>query len=212
MKSKVHCGHQKLLKKNRIDDGTENGQKVNLVLNDIVVAVDPAVTYTEKSDHTGIVVVGSVGSGLQREFYVLEDYSIKAPTHVWAKEAVVAWWKSGASHIIYESNQGGDTIKDIILTAASKLLEEGAIDVLPRLEAVRATQGKMDRAEPVANLYMLGRVHHYGKFILLEEQMLTWSPASSEKSPDRLDALVHGIRFLNPTPSRGAPAGVGSMR
>ena len=37
--------------------------------------------------------------------------------------------------------------------------------------AVRASRGKVARAEPVAALYEQGRVHHLGAFPLLEDQM-----------------------------------------
>ena len=62
--------------------------------------------------------------------------------------------------------------------------------------AVRATRGKMLRAEPVASLYEQGRVHHVGFFAKLEEQMCEYVPGNGAKSPDRMDALVWAITEL----------------
>jgi len=62
--------------------------------------------------------------------------------------------------------------------------------------AVRATRGKLLRAEPVAALYARDLVRHAGEFPILEEQMLGYSPANDSDSPDRLDALVWALSEL----------------
>ena len=51
------------------------------------------------------------------------------------------------------------------------------------------------RAEPVAQLYEQGRIHHIGEFPELEDQMLMWDPMDEDPSwsPDRMDALVWAI-------------------
>ena len=41
--------------------------------------------------------------------------------------------------------------------------------------AVRASRGKVVRAEPVAALYQQGRVHHIGTFPQLEDQMTNFT-------------------------------------
>ena len=60
--------------------------------------------------------------------------------------------------------------------------------------AVRASRGKIVRAEPVAALYDQGRVHHIGTFPQLEDQMANFTSdidrAAAGYSPDRVDALV----------------------
>jgi hypothetical protein len=61
---------------------------------------------------------------------------------------------------------------------------------------VTATTGKLTRAEPVAALYEQGRVSHIGFHPELEEQLLGFTAAPGEKSPDRLDAAVHAITDL----------------
>ena len=59
---------------------------------------------------------------------------------------------------------------------------------------VRASRGKLTRAEPIAALYSQGRVKHVGVLSELEDQLTAWVPG--EKSPDRLDALVWALTSL----------------
>ena len=63
--------------------------------------------------------------------------------------------------------------------------------------AVRASKGKIKRAEPIAALYEQGRVHHVGSFDKLEEQMTSYVPSMITASPDRMDALVWGLSELS---------------
>ena len=62
--------------------------------------------------------------------------------------------------------------------------------------AVRASRGKIVRAEPIAALYEQGKVKHVGKLTELEEQMTSYTPTTG-KSPDRLDALVWALTELS---------------
>ena len=66
--------------------------------------------------------------------------------------------------------------------------------------AVRASRGKVVRAEPVAALYQQGRVHHIGTFPQLEDQMTNFTSdidrAAAGYSPDRVDALVWAFSEL----------------
>lgn len=64
------------------------------------------------------------------------------------------------------------------------------------IKLVDSRRGKALRAEPVSSLYEQHKVHHVGVFKELEEQMTTWVPGVGD-SPDRVDALVHGITFMN---------------
>jgi phage terminase large subunit-like protein len=70
-----------------------------------------------------------------------------------------------------------------------------AVDPAVPVRKVYARQSKKERAEPVAALYGRGWVHHVGYFADLEAQMTSWVPGD-EKSPDRLDALVHLVTAL----------------
>lgn len=63
-----------------------------------------------------------------------------------------------------------------------------------RLVPVTATRGKMTRADPVVQAYTPGRVHHVGRFVDLESQLVSWLPGMD--SPDRLDADVWLVTHL----------------
>jgi phage terminase large subunit-like protein len=61
---------------------------------------------------------------------------------------------------------------------------------------VRATKGKLARAEPVYALYQEGRVFHVGQLPILEQQMASFRPDAMDGSPDRVDALVWALSSL----------------
>lgn len=149
----------------------------------IVVSIDPAITAKAESDETGIVVLGKDPQG---NGYVLEDGSgIYTPLQ-WATESQRLADKWGATAYIGENNQGGDMVESTIRQ----------VDRKRRVKLVRATKGKYLRAEPVFSMYEQNRIFHVGEFPKLEQQMITFNPESNEKSPDRVDALVHGLTEL----------------
>jgi phage terminase large subunit-like protein len=147
----------------------------------VVVAIDPAVTSTEGSDETGIVVAakGSDGRG-----YVLADRSLRGSPDAWARAAVDAAHEFKADRVVAEANNGGDMVELTLRTVDRSL----------PYRKVWASRGKQTRAEPVAALYEQGRCHHLGAFPELEAQMTGWVPGQS--SPDRLDALVWAFSEL----------------
>ncbi len=149
----------------------------------IVVAIDPAVTSNPESDETGI---GVVGLGFDGRCYVLEDLSLRGTPMEWARVAIIALMKWRGDRIVAEVNNGGD------LVAANIYGQHSGVP----FRAVRASRGKLTRAEPVSALYERGLVSHCGKFPELEDQMTGWTPQSGEKSPDRLDWLVWAIYDL----------------
>jgi phage terminase large subunit-like protein len=158
--------------------------RMHPVLIRIVVAIDPAVSKTEDSDETGIVVVGL---GIDGHGYVLDDLSGKFTPAEWAKRAIRAFNILQADRIIAEANQGGDLV----------VANLRAVDPHVPVKAVRASRGKRTRAEPIASLYEQTRVHHVGVFAQLEDQMVAWDPVLSPyDSPDRMDALVWGLTEL----------------
>ena len=65
---------------------------------------------------------------------------------------------------------------------------------MPAVIEVHAKQGKRLRAEPIAQLYAQGLVHHVGEHPRLEGQLVTWIPGMD--SPDRMDARVHALTEL----------------
>ena len=150
-------------------------------LSRIIVAIDPAVSNTSKSDETGIIVAGKGPNGFG---YVLEDASGKYSPSGWAKKAVGLYHKYSADKIVAEINQGGDMVESNIRTYDKNI----------PYKKVRASRGKQIRAEPIASLYEQGKVFHIGDFIKLEDQLTTWCPGND--SPDRLDALVWALTEL----------------
>lgn len=147
----------------------------------VVVSVDPAVTSGEDSDETGIIVTGKDEFG---HAYVIEDCSVKGSPDEWGRVAVEAFRRHQADRIVAEVNQGGDMVRYVLET----------IDKNVPLKMVRASRGKVARAEPISALYEQGKVHHVGAFHKLEDQMCTWEPGMP--SPDRMDALVWGLTEL----------------
>ena len=166
-----------LIEEARLKDDTERQ------LTQIIVAVDPAVTANENSDETGIVVVGKDHNN---EFYVLEDLSGRHSADKWGKIAINAFYEWEADRIVAEVNNGGDLVERLIRN----------IDHNVSYRSVRATRGKILRAEPIAALYEQRRVHHIGALPELESQMCSYT-GEANSSPDRLDALVWGITELS---------------
>ncbi len=160
-------------------------------LDRVVVAVDPPVSGGTRSDECGIIVAGVVSKGGPGEWraVVLEDASLgSASPQAWAERAVQAFHDHRAERVIAEVNQGGDLVEAVIRQ----------VDPLVPYRAVRASRGKVARAEPVAALYEQGRVKHLRGLALLEEQMalMTAQGFAGRGSPDRVDALVWALHDL----------------
>lgn len=160
-------------------------------LSRIVVAVDPPVTGHGGSDECGIVVVGAMTEGPLQDWraVVLEDASVSAASpDAWARAAIAALERHGGERLVAEVNQGGDLVESVIRQ----------IDPLVPFRAVRASKGKVARAEPVAALYEQGRVSHLRGMGALEDQMCRMTARGYEGrgSPDRVDALVWALTDL----------------
>lgn len=155
-------------------------------LSRIVVALDPPVTSTSRSDACGMVVAGLGPDG---RAYVLADRTLQGrEPHVWARAAIALYQDYRADRIVAEVNQGGDLVMSVLRQ----------IDDTVPIKKVHATRGKWLRAEPVAALYAEGRIAHVGTFDLLEDQMCCFGADGMPggRSPDRLDALVWAITDL----------------
>ncbi len=165
----------------------------DVTLERIVVAVDPPATSGEKANLCGISVVGLGDNG---HAYVLEDASLGgARPEEWGRAAVMAYLRYEADRIVGEENQGGEMVEHVVRSIDGNVSYKG----------VRATRGKVVRAEPVSALYEQQRVHHVGPggplgpFKALEDQLLLFAPGvtfDSAHSPDRADALVWAMTEL----------------
>lgn len=154
----------------------------------VVVAVDPATSYGEKSDETGIVVAGR---GVDRHAYPLADRSGRYAPDQWARQVVKAFREFEANLVVAETNNGGDMVEHTLRT----------VDPNIPIKKIHAKKAKRIRAEPVAALYEQGKVHHVGLgFSLLEDQLVSTDLDDPKRDghDDRLDALVYAITELMP--------------
>lgn len=151
----------------------------------IVVAVDPPVTGTARSDACGIIVAARQGEGA----LVLEDATLQGvEPMIWARRAVAAYRAHEADCIVVEINQGGDLVRQLLAQA----------DPSVPVRTVRASRGKWVRAEPVAALYARGLVSHAEGLTALEDELCSFGPdgKADGHSPDRVDALVWALTEL----------------
>ena len=167
----------KMIEEGRLNENEERDLK------QIIVAIDPAVTANENSDETGIIVAGK---DYNDRFYVLEDVSGVYTPDKWGRKAIDCYYEWQADRIVAEVNNGGDLVERLLRS----------IDPHIPYRSVRATRGKLTRAEPISALYEQKRVHHVGYFSELESQMCSYT-GETKPSPDRLDALVWAMTELS---------------
>lgn len=148
---------------------------------DIIISFDPAVTNKKSSDEHGVAVLAK----LKDDLHILECFEKKEDINVIVKEIIKLYKLYNCSKLVCEVNNGGDFIP--------ALINNHAPDVY--CESVRATRGKLLRAEPVAALYKNGKVFHTKHFNKLEDQMVTYTGTGD--SPNALDALVWGVTYLH---------------
>jgi phage terminase large subunit-like protein len=104
--------------------------------------------------------------------------------------------------VVAEVNQGGALVRNAINT----------IDPSIKVLEVHSKYGKALRAEPITLAYEQGRVHHVDYLPDLESQMISWIPGETRNSPDRVDALVHGLTALLIKPPPGFIGGTITAR
>lgn len=152
----------------------------------VVVAVDPSGTKGDGGgDNIGIVVAGL---GTDGHAYVLEDATCQLSPEGWGRRVADRYKRWEADRVVGEANYGGDMVRFTVQTADKSL----------PYRDVKATRGKVVRAEPISALYEQGRVHHVGEFPDLEDQMCNFTANGyvGDGSPDRADALVWALTEL----------------
>ena len=149
----------------------------------IAISVDPAVTSNPDSDEHGIF---AVGLGFNDKGYVLEDGTGIYTPNGMARKVVSLYDKWEANIVVGEVNNGGDFIEAVIKNMDSKIA----------YKSVRASRGKVTRAEPIVNIYEKGDILHFGNQDKLEIELTTWNPTLGQKSPNRLDSIVWGFTEL----------------
>ena len=157
----------------------------------VVVAIDPAVTSGENANATGITIQGIDTRQPLPHFYVLADRSVEHASPLeWGQAALNAFHEFEADLMIGEVNNGGELVERNVK----------AIEPNVPFKMVHASRGKIMRAEPIANLYEQGRVHHVGELPELEDEQCSYSPQMETEginSPNHLDAAVWGLTALS---------------
>lgn len=159
----------------------------------IIVSVDPAGSTGKRSDETGIIVCGLKG----QQGFVLADATGKWSPADWARKTVSLYQLYNADAIIAENNFGGQMVKENI----DHYLQTN--NEVARVIVTHASRSKELRAEPIVGLYEQQRVFHHRGLTKVEEEMLGWVPGKG-KSPNRVDALVHGLTELMKPQTPGA--------
>jgi phage terminase large subunit-like protein len=168
----------------------------------VVVAIDPAVADLAERQRaeleqtflgeTGIVVAG-VGrcrcQGAEAVHgFVLADLTDYYQPEAWAKVALDAFDSRNADRIVAEVNNGGALVEANLRACARGRRFA--------YRAVHASRGKAIRAEPIATMYEKLEIHHVGVHPKLEDELTTWNPLLSPRSPNRLDADVWALTDL----------------
>ena len=166
----------------------------------VFVAVDPSGCSGPedlRSDEVGIVVVGL---GIDGRGYVLEDLSGRFGPDRWKTIVASAYERHKADAVVAEVNYGGSMVHEVIRTAAT----DKGYPIAYR--EVRASRGKIVRAEPIAVLFSQGKVSLVGRFEELEYQLtaMTTGGYMGDRSPDRADAMIWGLTALFPAMAREA--------
>ncbi|MRG98221.1 terminase large subunit domain-containing protein [Polyangium spumosum] len=151
----------------------------------VVVAVDPSGSSKDSACECGIIVAGL---GLDSNVYILKDLSKRASPDEWARIAIEASAKYGAT-LVYEANFGGELVRTIVRKVCQDMGKS------PKLKDVHAQKDKAQRAMPISALVQKGRVKFVNEFPKLEKQLTTWTP-DAPVSPDRLDAFVWACHDL----------------
>jgi len=164
----------------------------------IVIAVDPSGVAGEedkRSDEIGIVVCGL---GKDGRGYVLEDISGRMAPAMWGKAIVSAFDRHQADAVIAETNFGGAMVAEIVRSAAVD--PERKIGGTIPVREVKASRGKVARAEPIAALFEQEKISLVGHFSELEGQLEAFTTAGyiGTRSPDRADAMIWGLASLFP--------------
>lgn len=175
----------------------------------VMVSVDPSGSSKDDAAEQGVIVLALGADG---HVYVLGDYSLRSTPVERHRQVCIAAVEHGATEILIEEDYGGDANEHQIAVAWRDFIRNDlrarAIRQVPQIRTVRAAgQGpKALRAEHASGWYQAGKVHHVtdgtDRLAQLEEQMIDWT--GDGPSPDRVDALSHGVRELLTAPMRVA--------
>ncbi|MFF4292107.1 hypothetical protein ACFY0N_00450 [Streptomyces vinaceus] len=166
----------------------------------IAVSVDPSGGGRD----TAGVIGGFLGD--DGRVWITHDVSAAMSSAQWSTAACMLAYETNASVIYVEWNFGRDMCELAIRTSWETLQRDGVIPpkvLMPLIDPVRAKQGKLLRAEPVAQQMVQDRVRLRGVFVDLEHEWNTWMPTDPD-SPGRIDASCVLVYGLIPEANKGA--------
>lgn len=155
----------------------------------LIIACDPSTTNKETSNEYGVIVCGLRVDGTVD---IIEDLSDKFSVTEFLSVVASAYHSYKADAVIVEVNQGGDFIKQSLLTQDATL----------NVQEVRAVGGhdKVYRAQPIANFLSMGRLFFIKNCGDLKNQLARMTRrgfiGKSGESPDRVDALAWAVDYL----------------
>lgn len=161
-----------------------------LVYGNTIISVDPAVTTNKRSDYTGVSVI-SRGTMFPNRLYVRHVEQGKwSPEKIFERvEELVA--EFDAKIIYIETNQGGDTWKQVFDGASAKV----------RYFKQPPNEKKEHRAQRALDFYQKNRVFHVMHFPAAEEQLLNFPKGLHD---DMVDAISSGVLYF--FRKKGGPA------
>ncbi|GAA2258810.1 hypothetical protein GCM10010415_20740 [Streptomyces atrovirens] len=170
-------------------------------IRDAITAVEPQkIAVSVDPSGGGRDTAGAIGGflGDDNRVWVTHDRSAAMSSAERSTAACLLAYETNAAVIYVKGNYGRDMCVLAIRTRWETLQREGVIpkDVLmPGIDMVFAKQGKLLRAEPIAQQIVQDRVRLRGMFTDLENEWATWM-STDPNSPGRIDAsciLVYGL-------------------
>ncbi|MFF7603227.1 hypothetical protein [Streptomyces mirabilis] len=166
----------------------------------IAVSIDPSGGGRD----TAGIIGGFLGA--DHRVWITGDETAAMSSAEWSRKACLLAHRTNATVIFVEWNYGRDMCLLAIGTAWKALQEEGRIAkgaLMPGIDPINAKQGKLLRAEPIAQQMVEDRIRLRGAFVDLENEWATWQPTDPD-SPGRIDASCVLVYGLIPEVNQGA--------
>ena len=156
----------------------------------VVVAVDPSVTSTKRSNETGIACIGRDAHRTKDGLLAELTSSTSTPTNC-PRSGGQRRPTTSTANSARMSSSGKPT------TGATSWSPTSSVNPNLPFEKVTASRGKYARAEEAALLYDAGRVYHVGHFERAEERMCAFISSDDNDGDDEVDADTWGLKKLN---------------
>ncbi len=169
----------------------------------VILGLDPAYSGRADADETGIVVVGRKDG----HCFAPEDLSGRLETSVWPSVVVSRAIALRASGAIVEVNSTSGLVPEVLrgacVTLGMQLVTVPRDQPFPpwkpgvfHVKTVTSRADKASRAAGPAGESLADRLHVVGRLEALESELTSFDPSTPQKSPGRLDALVHAVNEL----------------